>query len=171
METVLVIPLFLAMIGGIFWIGDLMWTRQQLTIADRYTTWNYGCRYEPGGWDAGTIHARFFESSEFRRPTGVQVEKQPFDWSHRVRGQVRLTMKMPDWTRYMFNGVSVFYGGQAPEETMPMTGRSLDGRHAVVMRTKEKADPGYIRNKYGVPESGEVATQWKDIYGEKWPSD
>ena len=52
---------------------------------------------------------------------------------------------------------------------MELNGRSQDGGQMILMRTQAEADPGYIRNKYGIPESGQVAKKWRDIYGEKWP--
>jgi hypothetical protein len=169
METVIAIPLFMILLGGIMWIGDLMVTRQKLLISDRYAVWNAGCRYNPGGWDAGTIHQRFFDSSEYRRPTQVETEKEEYDWSQEIKGGVQLDMRMPDWTRFMFNAGSVMYGSGAPKETLAMIGRSLGGGHRVLMRTKAEAEPGYIRNRYGVDESGEVTKKWRDIYREKWP--
>lgn len=169
METIIAIPLFMILLGGIMWIGDLMVARQKLVIADRYAVWNYGCRYNPGGYDAGTIHQRFFDSSEYRQPSDVKTDREEFDWSLKALGEVRLKMKMPDWTRNMFNAGSIMYGSGVPDEESELVGRSLGGGHLVLMRTKAEADPGYIRNKYGVDESGQVATKWTDIYSEKWP--
>ena len=178
METVIAIPLFMILLGGIMWIGDLMVTRQQLLIANRYVVWNYGCRYNPGGYDAATLHERFFDSSEYRKPKDVQTQKKDYDWSVEASGKVHLDMKMPDWTRFMFNAGSVMFGGGdhgveygagAPEENVELNGRSQDGGQMILMRTQAEADPGYIRNKYGIPESGQVAKKWRDIYGEKWP--
>ncbi len=45
METVLAIPLFLVLIGGIFWLGELMLAKHQLTAADRFAAWNAGNRH------------------------------------------------------------------------------------------------------------------------------
>ena len=35
LETVLAIPLYMILLGGVLWVGDLIVTRQQLVIADR----------------------------------------------------------------------------------------------------------------------------------------
>ena len=169
METIIAIPLFMILLGGILWIGDLMVARQKLVIADRYVVWNYGCRYNPGGFDAGTIHERFFDSSDYRQPSDVKTDKEEFDWSLKALGEVRLKMKMPDWTRNMFNAGSIMYGSGVPDEESELVGRSLGGGHLVVMRTQAEASAGYIRNRYGVPQSGQVAQQWSNIYSEKWP--
>ncbi len=55
METVLAIPLFLVLIGGIFWLGELMLAKHQLAAADRFAAWNAGNRHTN---DAGDIQAK-----------------------------------------------------------------------------------------------------------------
>jgi hypothetical protein len=178
METVLAIPLYMIILGGLMWIGDLMVTRQQLVIADRYVAWNKGLRYsDKGQTDAATVHRLFFAEangspSPYHRPTASdgKIDKV-YDWSHQASGQVRLDMRMPEWTRYMFNAAQVMYESGVPlESATAMQGRDKpDQRHVVVMRTKEEAETSYIRNKYGVNPSGEVAKKWEEISDEKWP--
>lgn len=178
METVIAIPLYLILLGGILWIGDLMVTRQQLVIADRYVAWNKGLRYDDKGQtDVGTVHRLFFAEangspSPYHRPTvsNGKVDKV-FDWSQKASGQVRLDMRMPEWTRYLFNAGQALYESGVPlEEATAMQGRDKpDQRHVVLMRTKEEAKASYIRNKYGVNASSQVAEKWKEIAGEKWP--
>jgi len=178
METVLAIPLFMILLGGIFWIGELMIARQKLVIADRYIAWNKGLRYpDKGPIDQGTIRQLYFSE-----PGGAPLEnhnvtaasgkiEKVFDWSHAVSGQAKLNLKMPDWTRFMFNTAQVMYNSGVPDEqAFSMQGRDKpDQLHVVVMRTKAEAENSYIRNKYKVKGAGEVAGQWKKITDEKWP--
>lgn len=178
METVLVIPLYMIVLGGILWIGDLMVTRQQLVIADRYVAWNRGMRHDDKGQiDAGTVHQLFFAEangspSQYHQPKASEgkIEKTD-DWSHRASGVVRLDMRMPEWTRYLFNaGQAMLDSGVPLEQATAMQGRDKpDQRHVVVMRTKAEAQPGYIRNKYGVNSSSQVAKKWEEIARERWP--
>lgn len=178
METILAIPLFMILLGGIFWIGELMIARQKLVIADRYIAWNKGLRYpDKGAIDSGTIRRLYFSEpggaplqNHTLTSASGQIEKV-FDWSHAASGQAKLNLKMPDWTRFMFNSAQIMYNSGVPEEqAMNMQGRDKpDQRHVVVMRTKEKADKSYIRNKYKVKGAGEVAEQWKKITDEGWP--
>ena len=178
METVIAIPLYMIVLGGIFWVGDLMVTRQQLVIADRYVAWNKGLRYDDKGKvDAGTVHQLFFAEangspSQYHVPEATEaLILQEFDWSHEAIGQVTLKMEMPEWTRYMFNAGQVMYDSGVPDEQVEeMQGRDKpDQRHVVVMRTKAEAKMSYIRNRYGVNNSGKVSTRWKEIANEKWP--
>lgn len=180
LETVIAIPLYMILLGGIFWIGDLMVTRQQLVIADRYVAWNKGLRYDDRGQiDAGTVHRLFFAEangspSQYHTPktSDGKIDKT-CDWSHVASGQVRLDMRMPEWTRYMFNAGQVMYDSGVPlEKAMAMQGRDKpDQRHVVLMRTKSEAEMGYIRNKYGVSASGQVADRWREIANEQWAYD
>lgn len=178
METVIAIPLYMILLGGILWLGDLLVTRQQLVIADRYVAWNKGMRYDDKGQtDAATVHRLFFAEangapSEYHRPVaGDGRIDAVYDWCHKASGQVRLDMRMPEWTRYLFNAGQVMYASGVPlESAAAMQGRDKpDQRHVVVMRTREEARPGYIRNRYGVSASAEVAKQWREIAGEGWP--
>ncbi len=178
METVLVIPLFMIFLGGVMWVGDLMVTRQQLVVADRYVAWNTGLRYDDKGkTDPETVHQLFFTDaagspSLYHIPSSSngKIDKD-YDWSQEASGQVRLKMRMPEWTRYLFNAGQVFYEAGVPlEQVSVMFGRDMeDQRHVVVMRTKKEAKPEYIRNKYGIRESGQVAGKWREIADEKWP--
>jgi hypothetical protein len=169
METVIAIPIFMIMLGGIIWLGDLMVARQSLMIADRYTVWSYGSRHAPGHYDTDTIHDRFFDGSDFRIPTAVETAQKVTDWSLEASGMVTLQMQMPDWTRFMFNAGNVMYESGVPESNMKLIGRSQTGGHVVLMRTKDEAAPAYLRNQYGIPESGQVYVKWRDIAAEKWP--
>ena len=177
LETVLVIPLFMIMLGGIFWIGDLAVTRQQLLIADRYVAWNKGLRYDDRGQTgAGILHQLFFSDKEGipsadHQPSVDSAEIQAvYDWSQVANGQVGMKVRMPDWVHTMINAANIQYSGAWMENATGLHGRERKGdRHVVLMRTKAEAEQGYIRNKYGVKNSGEVSTKWKDLAGEKWP--
>ena len=45
METVLVIPLYLVVLSGIFWVGDLALLRSKSTFFDRFAAWSSGNRF------------------------------------------------------------------------------------------------------------------------------
>ncbi len=177
METVLVLPLYMILLGGIFWIGDLMIARQKLVIADRYIAWNKGVRYsDRGQTDTATVRKLFFSDADgspipYRTPTACDARIEGvYDWSHKVSGQVRLDMWMPDWTRYMFNAAQVMYDSGVPlEQAVAMQGRDKpDQKHVVLMRTEKEAKMDYIRNRYGVDNSEQVAKRWRDIAEERW---
>lgn len=84
------------LLGGIFWMGDLIVTRQQLVIAERYVAWNKGLRYDGKvGIDTGTLHRYFFADADgspnpWHKPTsGDGKIDKTFDWSHVASGKSR----------------------------------------------------------------------------------
>ena len=177
METVIAIPLFMIMLGGIFWIGDLTVTRQQLLIADRYVAWNKGLRYDDKGKiDTQPIHRLFFSdkdgipSSEHVPTASESSIVSDYEWAHVACGRVGVRVSMPDWVQSMVNVGQLTYNlAESVQGSVELHGRERDGeRHVVLMRTKEEAKPSYIRNRYGVKESGEVAKVWETISDEKW---
>jgi len=178
LEAVLALPLFMVMLGGMCWISDLMMTRQKLLVADRYVAWNRGLRYaDRGSIGAGDLHRLFFSDkyqvpSPYHAPTvQAAVIERDYDWSQAAGGQVGVKATMPDWVYSMVNVTALLYRqNDLLANFVHLHGREKAGqRHVVLMRTYPKWQPSYIRNKYGVPESGEVAGQWRQIAGEKWP--
>jgi hypothetical protein len=178
METVIAIPLFMVMLGGIFWIGELTVARQQLLLADRYLAWNKGMRHDDRGQtDAATLGRLFFADKSGAVTPGHTPEvlfagiTENYDWSHAAEGQASVKVEMPDWVYAMIHSVRIIYkGGGTMAKVAEVRGREREGqRHQVVMRTKAEADSDYIRNRYGVNESGAVTAKWKEISDEKWP--
>ena len=49
METILVIPLFVVLIGGIFWLGEVILAKHKLVNADRFAAWTAGNRHADSG--------------------------------------------------------------------------------------------------------------------------
>jgi hypothetical protein len=178
METVIAIPLFMIMLGGIFWIGDLTVTRQRLVAADRYVAWNSGLRYDDrGGVAASDIHRLFLSDksgvlSQDHTPTVRSAQIQAvYDWSQAANGQVSARVRMPDWVYAMINAMRIHTGqGRWMSNVTEVYGRERNGlRHVVLMRTRAEAQAGYIRNRYGVSASGEAAQKWSEVASEKWP--
>jgi len=178
METVIAIPIYMIMLGGIFWIGDLAVTRQKLAVANRYVAWNKGLRYDDrGGIGADDIHRLFLSDkygvkSQYHTPNVRSAQIQAtYDWSHLANGEVSARVRMPDWVHGMINSMKIQTGeGGWMSDATEVYGRERAGqRHVVLMRTPAEARPSYIRNKYGVSASGEVADQWRDIANEMWP--
>lgn len=102
METVLVIPLFIAFFSGIFVLGDLMLGRNRLTAADRYAVWLAGCRFADQGDDAVRQDASlgFFGDGAFADGTRLQSfksESSRVTWYAVVRGASELKITLPAW--------------------------------------------------------------------------
>ena len=170
METVIAVPLFMLLIGGIMWIGQLMYDKQKLVIADRYVAWNYGNRQTGAVWQ--DVQGQFFSQAVSEIATSQQpqvISQSP--WWHLVRGEADSLVWMPSWTHGWLTADAIM---KNQPFTMPIIvslyGRDLGnggvGGHYVVMRTvvndtREKSvDPGPSE---GCPP---LTVNWANIAGE-----
>jgi hypothetical protein len=148
METVMAIPLFLVLFGGIFWVGDLILARDKLVVADRYAAWNAGNRHrlDKGGIQ-GEIQDNFFDPNRVgdQPVEGIDYEAGPLDfWSTPFGATVRLKVVMPIWTRGWLSSSDWagegWTGARIPQEEVRYTGRAYEAvpatsHHVVYMRT------------------------------------
>ena len=153
MEAIIAIPLLLLLIGGILWIGQLIYDRQKLVIADRYVAWNSGNRH---GATWGDVQQQFFSPSSYDTSSVRHWPLAQTNWWHFMHGEVSLVAQMPPWTRGPLAAFDNMRGQplQLPEKTPPYYGRlNLSGLsaggHAVVMRRAEY--PGDTRDYPGDP--------------------
>ena len=150
METVLVIPLFIAFFSGIFVLGDLMLGRNRLTAADRFAVWLAGCRFaDKGDSDVRQDASRgFFEDGAFADGTRLQSfksRKTRVTWYAVVRGASELKMTLPVWASGSRKSVLLLLAGESgggPEQKLwdSVSFKSRDsGRsdtHSVLARVK-----------------------------------
>ena len=170
METVIALPIFMALIGGIMWSGQLIYEKQKLLVADRYVAWNYGNRFAQNYNDA---QAKFFDKSTSDTVANTQTkELKKSEWWHEVQGSVEVDPKMPDWTRGWFYGNAA---NSAAADKMPTSlklfGRDLSGSkpggHVVVMQKEKK--PTDSRQEKVSPDDGSLKIKYDSIYSEDWP--
>jgi hypothetical protein len=170
METVIVLPIYMALIGGIMWSGQLIYEKQKLLVADRYVTWNYGHRYPQKKYD--DVQKRFFDKDKITLDTVTATptkEMKSSPWWHEVQGAVELDAQMPVWTRGWFYGNPA---NSAEADKMPASlqlfGRDLSdgkpGGHTVVMQ-KMLED---TRSKDVDPDKSLEVHHWP-ISKEHWP--
>jgi len=176
METVIVLPLFMALLGGIMWTGQLMYDKQKLVIADRYVAWNYGNRFAKNYND---VQAKFFDQStpdSVKSTDAKEIASSP--WWHEVHGSVELSATMPVWTKgwfypsyYLEQASKIGTGGGVPESVVALHGRDLAsgaaGGHTVIMRKAK--EPTDTRTVIPNPNS-DIGVDYNSIYSEKWPT-
>jgi Flp pilus assembly protein TadG len=151
LETVIAVPLFMLLIGGIMWSGQLIYDKQKLVIADRYVVWNAGNRYAQNNNNAQSdVQNRFFPDATAESVTVPAPQKSDSaNWSYSVQSHVKLDVTMPDWTRGMLLADAIMTGRmqdvpdifKPAKVTTSLYGRDLtsDGQHPgghyVVMRS------------------------------------
>lgn len=146
LETVLAIPLYLILLGGTMWIGELMLAKVKLVVADRYATWNGGNRHRlDKGGIMGEIQDNFFNPAQVGDEEVVNIRYEhgivpPPLWDAPFGATVDLLVTAPAWTEgwlasgVMYEGVtkvpnSVVFSGRDDEVV------SAPSHHAVIMRT------------------------------------
>ena len=147
METILVIPLYIAFFSGIYLLGDLELGRNRLTAADRFAVWLSGSRYEDKDDSAvkKDASAAFFPDGEFAEGTKLESfssRKTKADWYSVVRGAAKLKMVLPVWAVGCRKGVIQLFAdiGTSPDkklwDNLSFKSREVEGpdTHSVLMR-------------------------------------
>lgn len=75
LETLLVLPLLLLLVGGLFMIGDILHGRLHLLTAERVAAWSTNSRFEVGRKD---IFESWFKHLD--RHTALKLERAYADW-------------------------------------------------------------------------------------------
>ena len=149
METILVIPLFIAFFSGIFVLGDLMLGRNRLTAADRFAVWLAGCRFadKDDGEVKSTASESFFGNGAFADGTKLQSfksRKERVSWYSLIRGTGELKITLPVWAAGSRKSAIYILAdiGTKPDaelwDNVSFKARDTGGgdAHSVVMRAK-----------------------------------
>lgn len=183
LETVIAIPLFMLLIGGTIWIGQLSYDKQKLVVADRYVAWNVGNRANPSFRESDVqkdVHEKFFASLETEQVTIDRPIGKKDRWGHEAWGGVELDVTMPVWT-YGFllagqtnptdtgtiqTNVVGLRGRDIPDWPDEQTGESYYRGHVVLMRS---GLDGARTN--GVLADADLAAGYTNTWNDPWPED
>ena len=149
METILVIPLYIAFFSGIFMLGDLELGRGRLNAGDRFAVWLAGNRHVNKNDDAvkRAASGAFFPEPEFSGGTAIESfssDKSKADFYAVIRGVSKLKLVLPVWAVQCRRHVITMSAevGTAPDEerwdNISLRAREIDDKytHSVLMRTK-----------------------------------
>ena len=181
METVLVIPVYIAFLSGIFMLGDLMLGRNRQSAGDRFAVWTAGNRHSERD-DAKVrqaADAAFFPKGEFAEGTKLESfssAKKKVDFYAVVRGSSKLKLVLPVWAVQSRKGVIKLLAdvGTSPDENkwdnISFRSRETDGKyvHSVLMRRKyDERDRSGRELAQGAPRwYAEYRTAYVDRKGE-----
>lgn len=138
METVVALPLYLILLGGISWIGDLTLTRQKAAIADRYICWSRANAHASSGFSFDAVRTSlrnglfgsYSDDHVSIESFALRFSLVPNTWSSASAGVAAATLKMPSWTKGMLATQHV-HGSQhvvsLPEEKQ-LAGRVMQGQ-------------------------------------------
>lgn len=134
LETMLVIPLYLVLIGATMWIGDLILSRQHLLVADRYCAWNAANRHRSAPNLAQEIRQHMFDRDQQARLYQIVLNplvrpaSSPDKWWHDRRARVPMIQRMPPWVSGWIKAGDDMWG--VPKSQQPPPRKSLYGRYA-----------------------------------------
>ena len=164
METILVIPLYIAFLSGIFMLGDLGLGRSRLNAGDRFAVWLAGDRHANKD-DAAVKKAAsgaFFPKNDFAEGTSLESfssHKTKVNFYAVVQGAAKLKLALPAWAVNSRKSVLMMFGGSGTSSSgdgdsatsaggggadsdrwdkVSLRAREIDGKytHSVLMRAK-----------------------------------
>jgi hypothetical protein len=108
MEFLLVMPIYFALFGGTFWIGELFMHRQKLLQLDRNASFHAGIRHDRGSLSVMSLGRYFFgDPAGFDSPTltdarqtrALKTDKDQYPWAMAVGGKATMRAPTPPWTK------------------------------------------------------------------------
>jgi len=111
MEFLLVMPIYFALFGGTFWIGELFMHRQKLLQLDRNSAIHAGIRHDRGSLSVMSLGPWFFGDpapvGDFVPPTlteakqmrALKTDQDRYPWAMAVGGKATMLAPTPPWTK------------------------------------------------------------------------
>lgn len=175
METVLVIPLYLALLSGIFWTGDLALLRSKSTFFDRFAAWGSGNRHEilSSGASRSLLNGHFlrFENVGQQSVDSIQTAESPSGnaWTFIAGAFTVVGIEPPVWTdAWRRSALTMLEADDSPLHRTSFRSREIDAAflHRNIMRVKndfrEKSTPQTLAEKL----------EWlSKIYYSPWPDE
>jgi len=172
METVLVIPLYLAFLSGVFWVGDLILIRSKLTVSDRVAAWGHGNRHQEmsSGDSKSFLKDRFFNDQAVgsnQQVHEVNVDRQTYGlWTRLERAAVALAASPPPWTDGWRRASMSFFAVDSHIDPVTFHSREIADpfMHQVLMRNKNDF------RENSTPQSlAENISWYTQVYRDAWP--
>ena len=164
METVLVLPLYIAFFSGIFLVGDLQVCVGRLYSADRTVVTHNSNRYVSKTLSKDNLSQLVFKGNGKSLDYGDQTKIKSFSvknedttWGQRVEGNSNLTFTLPTWTIGWQKAVNHIFDNEENNSKDKST-ISL-GKYYTFMRRKDDSREDKNGGTYG------RGLKWYSTYG------
>ena len=173
METVLVIPLYLVLLSGVFWVGDLALLRLKSSFFDRFAAWSGGNRHEQSSTSAikSALEGNFLQASRVgtQRVEKVRTEAKHSGrlWATIAAGTVEVSVEPPVWTQnWRKTGEMMMEQEEQELKRTSFRSRETEAQwlHRTLMRT-----PDTYRETATPQKLGEQMAWQTQVYGAPWP--
>lgn len=169
MEFVIGMFLFLVLIGGIFWVGEIYLARNKAILADRYASWAGSNRHDGAkGAIQGTLEVIYYPNAKVgpQEIATVQFAQETADhWYDGNGSRVDVDVEMPVWTEgWLRSGQN--WDSRVIEAKERIQGRAfeigLGAFHSVLLARNPISDIGW---RTFTP--GELAADaWRKVNGQ-----
>lgn len=182
MEFLLVVPLYILLFGGTFWVGELVVSQFMRQNSMRSTSWSYGVRENRPTQSAvlGVLSDRLLVNNWTLETTfggavrqGRYLANKTQSWLQVVGGSFDVDYRPSPWTYGWFNGAQVMnHMGSGTDSMAERLGGDQEYEHIVVMRTRGGAAENSIRRRWtahGAPHLGDkglipvVNAEWRKV--------
>lgn len=184
METVLVLPVLMVLLGGVMWLGQLQLNRARLLAADRFTSWNLANRHQqpvPNAHRANHFRTHLQTPPGDRHIfisdviSGERVHNSGTDFQHRPRGfwhgvadRVSLDVEVPGIVSAMMSAVDIHRQAPVGGE-MRVEGMSSSRRHFVLARQANSRYAAAGGTRFVVPDvDSALGLNWEAVRDEPW---
>lgn len=174
METVLVIPLYLVVLSGIFWVGDLALLRSKSTFFDRFAAWSSGNRFANASQSGikNDLEQNFLQAARVgdQKVDKVNTAKRSSSvWSAIAGAAATVSVEPPVWTQgWRRAGVTMMESDADELQRTSLRSREIEDSflHRVLMRTgdtyRDKAKARALAEKM----------EWQTrVYMAQWPTE
>ena len=173
METVLIIPLYLVALSGIFWVGDLALLRSKSTFFDRVSAWCSGNRHDEKSSSSiqNDLKQNFLEASKVGDQQVDYVRLRPKAsgqaWSFIAGASVTVSAEPPVWTQSWYKvGLLMMESPDQELKKRSFRSREVESEwmHQTLMRTSDK-----YRDSVTPKQLAEKMEWLNRVYGSPWP--
>ena len=159
MEFLMVVPMYLMLLGGLVWVGELGLVRQKNVVAERYVAYNLANRYRDASAAEllAEVEAKFF--TEFENSSVMLPDAEREDvglWKRtghaRIESEIGAMSAITGLLR-----IGDVFGNNPNPPPLTMNVAGSVGGHTVLMRGEKT---------YELDESGDV--NWKEVLDDVW---
>ena len=179
METLLSLPLYLVMLAGLFWLGELCVARLTLTHAERMRLWEQGNRNDHtekpeteifGFLAYGTTNRPVLVTGESAFAPSFSADLAANSWGSMISGSATIKTRRSEWSWGIVKSVKNLWSEAANSNVD-------DGENEVPMKARVDANGNSLsstvlfRSKYDggrATSDWSGSTKWNSIYLGKW---
>jgi hypothetical protein len=167
LEAVIALPIYMTLIGGIQWMGEVTLVRQKAHIAERYIAWNQGNRHNTSAQVSPSelqSSALFQGVMDLNLTIPEQSKTQHGEYKQYAKGKVEMDLAPIAVVQGFFNSSAFVDRNATPLSSFRVNVFGAADGHSVLSRSGEESDVRYELGDVNF----EVEIDWKDVMDDPW---